>query len=65
MENSEVGDGPVVTRENLGWVGARLAILSMLDKTFSKGYPWHVSFDDLRIVAELFKDSELKFCHYA
>ena len=54
----------VVTREDLGSLGARLAIFSMLDKTLSKSYPWHVSFDDLRVVEELFKDRALQFSHY-
>lgn len=54
----------IITRENLGWVGARIAVLSMLDRTMSTSFPWHVSFDDLRAVAELFKDSELRFVHF-
>jgi hypothetical protein len=54
----------VITRENLGWVGARIAVLSMLDPKMDKAFPWHVSMDDLRVVAELFKDSELRFAHY-
>jgi hypothetical protein len=54
----------VITREDLGWVGARIAILSMLDPGMSTSFPWHVSLDDLRIVAELFKDSELRFVHF-
>jgi hypothetical protein len=54
----------VVTREELGWVGARIAILSVLDGNLSKSYPWHVSVDDLRIVAELFKDDGIRFVHY-
>lgn len=54
----------VITREDLGWVGARISVLSMLDQTMSTSLPWHVSLDDLRIVAELFKDSELRFVHF-
>lgn len=54
----------VITREDLGWVGARIAVLSMLDPSMGTSFPWHVSLDDLRIVAELFKDSELRFVHY-
>jgi hypothetical protein len=30
----------------------------------SGSFPWHVSLNDLRIVAELFQDSELRFVHY-
>jgi hypothetical protein len=54
----------IITREDLGWVGARIAVLSMLDRTMNMSFPWHVSFDDLRAVAELFKDSELRFVHF-
>lgn len=54
----------VITREELGWVGARIAILSVLDPNLSNSYPWHVSIDDLRIIAELFKDDEIRFIHY-
>jgi len=54
----------VITRENLGWVGARIATLSVLDPSLSNSYPWHVSIDDLRIIAELFKDDEIRFMHY-
>ena len=54
----------VVTREGLGWVGAQISILSVLDPTLSQSFPWHVSIDDLRVVAELFKDSELRFAHF-
>jgi hypothetical protein len=54
----------VVTREDLGWVGARIAILSMLDPKMSRSFPWHVSLDDLRVVAELFKNDELRFVHF-
>ena len=54
----------VVTREDLGWAGAQIAILSMLDPNLSRSFPWHVSLNDLRVVAELFKDSELRFVHF-
>jgi SEC-C motif len=54
----------VVTREDLGWVGARVAILSVVEPTLSVSLPWHISLDDLRAVAELFHDSELRFAHY-
>ena len=54
----------VITRENLGWVGAQIAILAVLDPNLSKSFPWHVSIDDLRIVAELFNDNEIRFAHF-
>jgi hypothetical protein len=54
----------VITREDLGWVGAQIAVLSILDKNLSKSYPWHVSLDDLRVVSELFKNDEIRFLHY-
>lgn len=54
----------VITREELGWVGAKIASLSVLDPSLSNAYPWHVSIDDLRIIAELFKDDEIRFMHY-
>lgn len=54
----------VITRENLGWVGAQISILSVLDPNLSKSFPWHISIDDLRIVAELFKDNEIRFVHF-
>jgi len=54
----------VVTKEDLGWVGARLAILSVLDPAFSTSLPWHIGIDDLRVVAELFKADEIRFAHY-
>jgi hypothetical protein len=54
----------VITREELGWVGAKIATLSVLDPTLSNSYPWHVSIGDLRIIAELFKDDEIRFMHY-
>jgi hypothetical protein len=54
----------VVTREELGWVGANIAILSVIEPSLSSSSPWHVSIDDLRIVAELFRDSEIRFVHF-
>lgn len=54
----------VITREDLGWVGAKIAVLSILDTNLSKSFPWHISIDDLRIVADLFKDDEVPFIHY-
>jgi hypothetical protein len=54
----------VVTREELGWVGAKIAILSVLDPSLSTSAPWHVSIDDLRVIAHLFKDDEIRFAHY-
>lgn len=54
----------IVTKEDLGWVGAKIAILSILDSNLSKSFPWHISIDDLRIVAELFKNDEIRFVHY-
>jgi len=54
----------VITREELGWVGAQIAVLSILDPNLNNSYPWHVSIDDLRIIAELFKDDEIRFMHY-
>lgn len=54
----------VVTREALGWVGAQIAILAVLDPTLSKAYPWHVSVDDLRVIAHLFRNDEIRFIHY-
>jgi hypothetical protein len=54
----------VVTREDLGWVGARIAIMSVIEPTLSASVPWHVSIDDLRAVAELFQDSNLRFVHF-
>ena len=54
----------VITREELGWVGAQIAVLSILDPNLNNSYPWHVSIDDLRIIAELFKDDEIRFVHY-
>jgi hypothetical protein len=54
----------VITREDLGWVGAKIAVLSILDPNLSKSFPWHISIDDLRIVADLFKDDEVRFVHY-
>jgi SEC-C motif len=54
----------VVTREDLGWVGAQLAIMSVIEPTLSSSFPWHVSLDDLRAVTALFQDSNLRFVHF-
>jgi hypothetical protein len=54
----------VVTKEDLGWIGARIATLSVLDPNLSKSFPWHISVDDLRVIAELFKNDEIRFVHY-
>ncbi len=54
----------VVTREDLGWVAARIGILSVIDPKLKNSAPWCVSIDDLRAIAELFRDDELRFVHY-
>ncbi len=54
----------VVTREPLGWVGARIATLAVLDPNLSESYPWHVSIDDLRVIADLFDGQPLNFVHF-
>lgn len=54
----------VVTRESLGWIGARLARLAVLDPTLNETMPWHISIDDLRAVAELFDGKSVEFSHY-
>jgi hypothetical protein len=54
----------VVTREQLGWVGADLARLSVVDPTLSKNMPWQVSLDDLWAIADLFRGKGVEFCHY-
>lgn len=54
----------VVTREPLGWVGAKIARLSILDETLLKSPPWHVAIDDLRSIAVLFDKKGPQFCHY-
>jgi hypothetical protein len=54
----------IISREDLGWVGARIAILSVIDPNSSKSYPWYVSIDDLRVVAELFKNDPIRFVHF-
>jgi hypothetical protein len=54
----------VITREELGWVGAKLAILSLLDPSLSKSYPWHISIDDLRVIVDLFQNDPIRFVHY-
>lgn len=54
----------VVTNEQLGWIGSRLAQLSVLDKSLSNSMPWHISFDDLMAVSELFENRPIEFTHY-
>jgi SEC-C motif len=54
----------VVTKEFLSWVGAKIAVLSVIDPSLSKAWPWHISLDDLRIVAELFAGKDLEFAHF-
>lgn len=54
----------VVTRESLGWIGAKLARMSVLDTTLNENMPWHVSIDDLRAIAELFEGKSVEFSHY-
>ena len=54
----------VVTRENLGWIGASLAKLSVLDPSLSSSMPWQVSVDDLRAIADLFAGKGVEFGHY-
>lgn len=54
----------VVTREQLGWVGASLAKLSVLDSSLDQNLPWQVSLDDLRPIAELFDNKGIEFSHY-
>lgn len=54
----------VVTRENLGWFGASLAQLSVLDPSLSKNMPWQVSVDDLRAISDLFEGKGIEFSHY-
>ncbi len=45
-------------------MGARVAILSVLDPSLSKSLPWHVAIDDLRVIAHLFENDEIRFVHY-
>jgi len=54
----------IVTKEELGIVGANLAQLAVLDPSLSKSMPWHVSIGDLRVVVELFRDKSAEFAHY-
>lgn len=54
----------VITRENLGWIGAGLAKLSVLDPSLSASLPWQVSVDDLRAVTDLFDGKSVEFEHY-
>lgn len=54
----------IVTNEQLGWVGAQIAQLSVIDGSLSNSIPWHVSFDDLMAIAELFEDKPIEFIHY-
>jgi hypothetical protein len=54
----------VVTKEFLSWVGAKVAVLSVIDPALSRALPWHISLDDLRIVAELFAGRDLEFAHF-
>ena len=54
----------IITREDLGWVGAKISVLSILDPNLSKSFPWCVSIDDLRVIAELFSDNEIRFIHF-
>jgi hypothetical protein len=54
----------VITKEDLGWVGARLAILSVLDPALTTSLAWHIAIDDLRAVADLFKRDEIRFANY-
>ncbi len=54
----------VITKEDLGWVGARIAVLSLLDPSLSNSYPWHISIEDLRPVSQLFQGDGIRFVHY-
>lgn len=54
----------VVTREQLGWIGANLARLSVVDPSLSRSLPWQISLDDLWAVADLFNGKGIEFCHY-
>lgn len=55
----------VITKENLGWVGARVGVLQEIDPSIKTHVPWHISLEDLRIMRELFNENELQFVHYA
>lgn len=54
----------VVTREPLGWIGAMIARLSIIDKNFYKALPWHVAIDDLRAIADIFNTQGPQFVSY-
>jgi hypothetical protein len=54
----------VTTREPLGWAGATIARLSVLDKNILNSPPWHVSLDDLRAISDIFDGRGGQFCHY-
>lgn len=54
----------IITREELGWIGAKLSVLTGMDGTLEKSYPWHISIDDLRVVSELFTNKPITFVHY-
>jgi hypothetical protein len=55
----------IITKEQLGWVGARLAKLSVIDPELSKNMPWHISIDDLWAIGDLFEDKAVEFTHYS
>ncbi|MDD3607715.1 MAG: SEC-C metal-binding domain-containing protein [Candidatus Moranbacteria bacterium] len=54
----------VVTKEPLGWVGAQIANLSILEPSLSSSPPWHVSIVDLQVVSDIFEGLSLQFVHY-
>jgi hypothetical protein len=54
----------IVTNEQLGWIGSRLAQLAVLDESLSESMPWHISFDDLMAIADLFENKPIEFTHY-
>jgi hypothetical protein len=54
----------ITTREPLGWAGATIARLSVLDKNILNSPPWHVSLDDLRAISDIFDARGGQFCHY-
>lgn len=54
----------VVTRESLGWIGASLVKLAVLDPSLNESMPWQVSIDDLRAISDLFKGKSIEFGHY-
>jgi hypothetical protein len=54
-------------RGRMSWFRAPSGRASMRRTAYpnlSKSFPWHVSIDDLRVVAELFKDKQLTFVHF-